>query len=60
METHDFLDKEIHTMSYNDFADLWGQQKSMPGLDIDDRFILLLIVACKGVNIINSSSHIRA
>ena len=44
-------------MSYNDFADLWGQQRSMPGLDIHDRFILLLIVACKGVDVMNPTAQ---
>ncbi|KAF4455932.1 C6 finger domain-containing [Fusarium albosuccineum] len=45
VETHDFFDEEIHTMAYYDFADLWGQKKSMPGLDAHDRFIVLLLVA---------------
>ncbi|KAH7216124.1 hypothetical protein DER44DRAFT_765534 [Fusarium oxysporum] len=48
------LSKLNKTLSYNEFADCWTQQKDLLGLNGHDRFVVLLLAACKGVDIINS------
>ncbi|KAF5646378.1 hypothetical protein F52700_1808 [Fusarium sp. NRRL 52700] len=47
------LNRQNETISYNEFVDRWSQQKEMLGLNERDRFVVLLLAACKGVDIVN-------
>ncbi|RKL18924.1 hypothetical protein BFJ70_g14138 [Fusarium oxysporum] len=47
------LNMQNKTISYNEFADRWSQQKELLGLNERDRFVVLLLAACKGVDTIN-------
>ncbi|KAH6886804.1 hypothetical protein B0T10DRAFT_490367 [Thelonectria olida] len=50
-EIRGLMNTENQTISYNDFADLWSEQSWNAGLEGFDRFTILLLVACKGVEI---------
>ncbi|KAH7158286.1 hypothetical protein DER46DRAFT_558612 [Fusarium sp. MPI-SDFR-AT-0072] len=48
-----WLSKPSITISYNEFPDRWNQKKGMLGLNKHDRFLVLLLAACKGVDAMN-------
>uniref|UniRef100_A0A0D2XL22 Uncharacterized protein n=1 Tax=Fusarium oxysporum (strain Fo5176) TaxID=660025 RepID=A0A0D2XL22_FUSOF len=50
------LNRQNKTISYNEFADRWSQQKELLGLNERDRFVVLLLAACKGVDTINGQA----
>ncbi|KAF4334214.1 hypothetical protein FBEOM_11956 [Fusarium beomiforme] len=50
------LSKLSKTISYNELADRWSQQKDFWGFNEHDRFVVLLLAACKGVDIINGQA----
>lgn len=50
-EARGLLNAGRQTISYTDFVHLWNGQNWTPGLEGYDRFIVLLLVACKGVEI---------
>ncbi|KAF4473207.1 hypothetical protein FAGAP_13364, partial [Fusarium agapanthi] len=50
------LNRQNKTISYNEFADRWSQQKESLGLNERDRFVVLLLAACKGVDIVNGQA----
>ncbi|KAM5386396.1 hypothetical protein ACJZ2D_000359 [Fusarium nematophilum] len=55
-EVRGFLNKETQTIPYHNFTDLWSQERSVLGLEDCDRFILLLVIACMGVDVIRSDA----
>ncbi|KAH6988900.1 hypothetical protein BKA56DRAFT_574823 [Ilyonectria sp. MPI-CAGE-AT-0026] len=50
-EARGLLNAGRGTISYTDFVHLWNGQNWTPGLEGYDRFTVLLLVACKGVEI---------
>ncbi|KAH7021946.1 hypothetical protein EDB80DRAFT_693867 [Ilyonectria destructans] len=50
-EARGLLNAGRQTISYTDFVHLWNGQNWTPGLEGYDRFTVLLLVACKGVEI---------
>ncbi|KAF5672603.1 hypothetical protein FCIRC_8306 [Fusarium circinatum] len=50
------LSGQNEMISYNEFVDRWSQQKEMLGLNESDRFVVLLLAACKGVEIVNGQA----
>lgn len=50
-EARGLLNAERQTISYSDFVHIWNGQNWTPGLEGCDRFTVLLLVACKGVEI---------
>ncbi|KAF5554640.1 hypothetical protein FMEXI_1922 [Fusarium mexicanum] len=50
------LNGQNETISYNEFVDRWSQQKELLWLNERDRFVVLLLAACKGVDIVNGQA----